>query len=164
MAHASLIERLAFGSTRHDDVTESHVSVVPRSTTMLVARVAMSVIFLVGGFAKLANTAGTIEHMQSVGIPAPHVLVYIAAYAEIFGGLALLTGFLARVGAIGLVVYLVITTLSFHAFWNYAGEEAVRQSTQFTKNLAVIGGLLLLFAVGPGRFSIDALLRKPHQP
>jgi putative oxidoreductase len=164
MAHSSLIERFAFGKTIEDDVAEPHISVVPRSTTMLVARLLIGAIFLVSGFAKLSDTAGTIGHMEAAGIPAPHVLVYVAAYAEIFGAIAVLGGFLARVGAIGLVTYLAITTLTMHAFWNYEGQQQLQQSVQFMKNLAIIGGLLLLFAVGPGRFSIDALLRKPRQP
>ena len=164
MPHTSLAERFAFGTTIDDGVAEPHVSVVPRSGTTLLARVLIAAIFLVSGFAKLADPAGTIGHMQSIGIPAPHVLVYIAGYAEIFGAVALLFGFLARVGALGLAVYLVITTVTFHAFWSYQGQEQLQQSIQFLKNLAIIGGLVLLFAVGPGRYSIDAKLRKPQQP
>jgi len=164
MPHTSLAERFAFGTTVDDGVAEPHISVVPRSGTTLIARVLIAAIFLVSGFAKLGDTAATIGHMQSVGIPAPHVLVYIAAYAEIFGAIALLTGFLARIGAIGLALFMVVTTLTFHAFWNYHGQEQMQQSIQFMKNLAITGGLVLLFAVGPGRYSVDAKLRKPRQP
>ncbi|MBA2545088.1 MAG: DoxX family protein [Deltaproteobacteria bacterium] len=164
MPHTSLAERFAFGTTVDDGVAEPHISVVPRSGTTLIARVLIAAIFLVSGFAKLSDPAGAIGHMQSVGIPAPHVLVYIAAYAEIFGAVALLFGFLARIGAFGLTVFMVITTVLFHAFWNYQGQEQIQQSVQFMKNLAIIGGLVLLFAVGPGRYSIDAKLRNPQQP
>ncbi len=160
MPHTSLAERFAFG-TPADYVPDTHIGAVPRSGTMLVARVLIGAIFLLSGFAKLTDTAGAIGHMQSVGVPAPHVLVYIAGYAEILGGLAVISGFLARVGALGLVVFLVITTLMFHAFWNYEGQEMIQQSVQFMKNLAIMGGLLMIFAVGPGRYSVDAKLRRP---
>lgn len=163
MPHVSLAKRFAFGTPAEDE-TEPHIGVVPRSATMLVARVLIGAIFLLSGFAKLSDTAGAIGHMQSVGIPAPHVLVYIVGYAEILGGLAVISGFLARVGAIGLVVFLVITTFTFHAFWNYEGQQMIQQNVQFMKNLAVMGGLLLLYAVGPGRYSVDARLRKPFSP
>jgi putative oxidoreductase len=163
MAHASLAERFAFGTPLEEDA-EPHIGVVPRSTTMLVARVLISAIFLLSGIAKLTDPAGAIGHMERVGLPNANVLLYVAAFAEILGGLAVLSGFLARVGSLGLVVYLAITTLVFHRFWELQGQEMVMQNVQFMKNLAIMGGLLLLYAVGPGRYSIDARLRRPFSP
>jgi putative oxidoreductase len=98
--------------------------------------------------------------MSEHGIPAPNVLVYVAALAEIFGGLSLLLGFLTRIGALGLTAFLVVTTLVFHDFWAVPGEQARMQMIQFMKNLAVIGGLVVVFATGAGRYSIDALIRR----
>ena len=163
MAHASIAERFAFG-TPADEVSEPHIGVVPRSATILVARVLMGAIFVLSGIAKLTDPAGAIGHMERSGIPSADVLVYVAAFAEILGGLAVISGFLARVGAIGLVVFLAITTLVMHAFWNFQGQEMIQQNVQFMKNLALMGGLLLLFAVGPGRYSIDARIRRPFSP
>jgi putative oxidoreductase len=51
-----------------------------------------------------------------------------------------------------------------HAFWNFEGQEQLMQNVQFMKNLAIIGGLMMVFAVGPGRLSIDAKMRKPFSP
>jgi putative oxidoreductase len=82
----------------------------------------------------------------------------------VLGGLAVLTGFLARVGALGLVVLLAIINVTMHAFWKFEGEQALMQNVQFMKNLSIMGGLLLLFAAGPGPISIDAKLRKPFSP
>lgn len=164
MAHASFIERFAFGRPVTEAEARPHIGVAQRSTTMLIARFLMAAIFIVSGYAKISDPAGAMGYMQSVGIPSAGVLVYVAGFAEILGGFSLALGVLARVGAIGLVALLVIINLTMHAFWTYEGAERLQQSVQFTKNLAVMGGLLLLFAVGPGRFSIDALLRRPLQP
>jgi len=163
MAHVSIAERFAFG-TPTEQVSEPRFGVLQRSGTMLVARILIGAIFLVSGFAKLGDHSGTAGHMAGVGIPAPDVLAYVAGWAEIIGGIAVMAGFLARIGAFALVAFLTITTLVFHAFWNYQGQELIQQSVQFMKNLAVIGGLLLLYAVGPGRYSIDAKLRRPLAP
>ncbi len=163
MAHASLAERFAFG-TPADEVSDPHIGVVPRSATMLVARILMGAIFVLSGVAKLADPAGAIGHMESAGVPSAGVLLYVAAFAEILGGVAVISGFLARIGAIGLFVYLAITTLVMHAFWNLEGQERLMQNVQFMKNLSIMGGLLLLFAAGPGRYSIDARIRRPFSP
>jgi putative oxidoreductase len=159
-----MAERFAFGTPMTEDEAEPHISVVPRSTTMLVARILMAAIFLTSGFAKLTDPAGAIGHMTASGIPAADVLVYVAGIAEILGGLSLVFGFFARLGALGLVVLLAIINVTMHAFWLVEGQERLMQTVQFVKNLAVMGGLLLLYAVGPGRFSIDWKMRKPMQP
>ncbi len=102
--------------------------------------------------------------MTKSGIPAADVLIYVAAFAEVFGGLAIISGFLARVGSIGLFVFMAIATLTMHAFWKFEGQEMIQQNIQFMKNLSIMGGLLVLWATGPGRFSIDAKLRRPSSP
>lgn len=140
------------------------VRVAPRPTMMLVGRIALGAIFLLSGIAKLADQQGTLQHMEQAGIPAPHLMLFIAAFAEIFGAAALMTGFLARLGALGLVVYLAITTLVFHHFWTMEGDEAKTQMVNFMKNLSIIGGLLVLSAAGAQNYSIDARRRRPVEP
>lgn len=102
--------------------------------------------------------------MQQAGIPAANVLFYVAAFAEILGGIALMTGCLTRLAGIGLAIYLVITTLVFHQFWAAAGAEQTAQLVNFTKNVAILGGLFMLIANGAGRYSIDASVRHPIDP
>ena len=163
MAHPSLAERFAFG-TPIETVSEPHVGTVQRSTALLIGRILIGAIFLVSGLAKLTDPAGAIGYMAKAGIPAADVLVYVAGFAEILGGLAVISGFLARIGAIGLFVFMAITTLTMHAFWNFQGQERIMQNVQFMKNLSIMGGLLMLWATGPGRFSIDARVRRPYSP
>lgn len=162
--HTSTAERFAFGTPLDPVADDTPIHLVPRAGTALVARVLMSAIFLLSGFAKLTDPAGAQGYMNMVGIPHSDVLVYVAGVAELCGGIALLFGFLTRIGALGLFVYLIPTTLIFHHFWDISGAEQKMQMVNFMKNLAIMGGLLAIWAWGPGRFSIDYRMRKPMQP
>ena len=142
---------------------DTPIHLAPRNTTLLVARIFMAAIFLTSGIAKLTDPGGAQGYMNMAGIPHADVLVYVAGLAELCGGLALLFGFLTRVGALGLFLYLIPTTIFFHHFWDMSGAEAKTQMVNFMKNLTIMGGLLALSAHGPGRFSLDHKLRKPME-
>lgn len=150
------IARFAFGRP----VAADRPVVAARPTTALIGRALLAAIFVISGIAKFAEYDQTVGYAQSQGLPWASGLIVIAALAEIAGGLSILTGFLTRIGALGLVVYLVITTLVFHDFWNLAGAERQTQMVNFLKNLAIMGGLALLIAHGAGRYSIDRGIRR----
>jgi putative oxidoreductase len=162
--HVSLGERLAYGTPIDPVLDHTEIHVVPRSTTALIGRLLIAAIFLLSGTAKLVDTATTAQYMSAVGIPHAETLAIIAGLAEICGGLAVACGFLTRMAALGLILYLIPTTLIFHSFWNFDEPEMKMQMVNFMKNLCIIGGLTMLFGFGPGRFSIDAKLRQPKQP
>lgn len=159
----SIAERVAYGTPIDPVADDTPIHLVPRSGTALLGRILISAIFITGGIAKLTDPAGTVGYMSSAHVPAADVLVYVAGLAEVLGGLAVLLGFLSRLGALGLFIYLIPTTYFFHGFWRLEGAEQQMQMVQFWKNLAIMGGLLLLFAHGPGRYSIDAKLRRPKE-
>jgi putative oxidoreductase len=156
----SLAERVAFGRPMEAAEDTARLHLAPRPTTALIGRILIAAIFVLGGITKLTHVDATAGYMSSVGIPAPSTLAIIAGIAELAGGLAILAGFLTRIAALGLLVYLIVTTLVFHHFWNLSGAEQQMQMTQFLKNLAIMGGLFLLVAHGPGRYSLDARLRR----
>lgn len=160
---ATMAERIAYG-TPVEAAEEETIRVADRPGTALIGRIAISVIFFVSGFAKLVDVSGTAGHMAATGIPQPETLAVIAGLAEIFGAAAIMFGLLTRVGALGLIVYMVPTTLIFHAFWNYTGDAQRMQLVNFLKNVSIIGGLAMIFAYGPGRYSLDARVRRPMQP
>src|SRR5277367_232436 len=111
-------------------------------------------IFLVGAYAgsgvsKLTNPAGMAGFMTNVGhIPAGMVtpLLYLSAAIEIIGALLIIVGFKARYAAIVLFLWLIPVTYLFHA--------SQGDPIQTMKNVAMMGGLLLLAAHGPGEFAI----------
>lgn len=119
----------------------------------LIARICLAGIFLWSGFGKIQNPAGTLQLMASMGIPFTPVLLIGSIIFELGGAFSMLLGYKTRWGAIALVIFMIPTTLIFHA---RVGDPM--QIIQLLKNLAIIGGLLMLIYAGPGRLSLD--LRK----
>lgn len=118
----------------------------------LAARIFLTILFLHSGLNKILDFGGTQEYMASSGIPAglTGFLLVCSIIIEILGALSVILGYKARWGAIALIVFLVPTTLLFHT--NFAESMQV---TQFFKNLALIGGLLMVVYFGSGPLSID---------
>lgn len=130
------------------------------ATPALIGRLLLAAIFLVSGIAKLTDTATTVSHMTAAGIPYADTLALVAGAAEVLGAIAIATGFLTRAAAVGLILFMIPTTLIFHAFWNVGGEQRLTQMVNFMKNLAIIGGLFVLMAQGAGRLSLDHRMRR----
>jgi putative oxidoreductase len=119
------------------------------AATQLTGRALLSAIFIMAGVSKLGAWAGTQGYMESMGVPGTLLPLVIAL--EIGGGLAVLLGWQARLGAFLLAGFSVVSALIFHADF---GDQT--QSILFMKNLAMAGGLLVLVASGAGAWSIDA--------
>jgi putative oxidoreductase len=127
----------------------------------LIARTFLAVIFIQTGFAKLTDFAGTQQQIAGAGIPLPFLVTIFTIAFEILGGLALILGYKARIGGILLLIFLVPATLTFH---NPIADPS--QWIQFMKNLAIIGGLLMVVAYGSGPVSLerqDTLSDEPRQ-
>ena len=122
----------------------------------LVGRALIAVLFIPAGFSKIAGFAGTAGYIASQGVPLPQVAAAIAIAAELGLGLLLLVGFQARLAAIGLAIFLAVITPIFHNFWASSAAEVMMQQQAFFKNIAVLGGLLVIAAFGAGGWSVDA--------
>jgi len=114
-------------------------------------RLLLASLFLLSGFGKIADPAGTMGYISSVGLPFPHLTYAIALAVEIAGGLALVVGFHTRAVALVVAVYSVVAAVAFHR--NFAD---LNQMVHFLKNIAIAGGLLQVIAFGAGALSIDA--------
>jgi putative oxidoreductase len=162
IAEKRFLDRQDMGNERDeqlcDDIAE-HVS-SGAATMALIGRFLIAAIFLMSGIAKLTDTSGTVTHMTSMGIPYPETLAIVAGVAEVLGAVSIALGLLTRVGAFGLILSMIPTTVIFHGFWNYHGAERLPQMVNFMKNLAIIGGLSTLVAFGATRFSIDHRVRR----
>jgi putative oxidoreductase len=123
--------------------------------TVLVGRILLSLIFLISAAGKLFNFTGTAGMMSAKGFPVASLFLVGALAFELLGGLSVLTGYKARLGAAALIIFLIPTTLIFHNFWAYQGMEQQMQAAMFLKNLAIAGGLALVIAFGPGPLSVD---------
>lgn len=122
----------------------------------LIGRILLAVLFVPAGFGKIAGFSGTVGYATAMGLPLPTVGVAIALVIELFGGLALLIGYRARVAAIALAVFTLVASVFFHAYWAVPAEQQMVQQLLFFKNIAVVGGLLAFAAFGAGGWSLDA--------
>jgi len=120
----------------------------------LIGRILLSAIFLMSAFGKIANFAGTQQYMSAYGMPLTAFFLVCAIILEIGGGFSILLGYKAKVGAIALIVFLIPATLIFHTKFS----DQV-QMIMFMKNLAIMGGLLLVLGFGAGPLSLDAFLK-----
>jgi putative oxidoreductase len=130
-----------------------------RDFLILVARVLIGLIYVLSGWGKVTGIAAFIASLERQGVPAASVLGYLGAITEFFGGLAILLGFGTRWAALAIFIFTIAATLIGHRYWE-AVDPALRrtQQTQFLKNLTMMGGMVLLFITGGGRFSLDRLL------
>jgi len=121
----------------------------------LIGRIFLAVIFLVSGFGKIGGFEGLIGQIASKGFPVPEAFAAATVAIELGASLMLVFGWKARWAAFLLAVFTAVVTVFFHNFWAMPEAQKAMQEIQFMKNLAVIGGLLMVIAFGPGRLSID---------
>lgn len=120
-----------------------------KSYAVVLARILLGLVFLVAGWGKLTGFEGTVAYIASAGLPVPSVLAVLTIIIELGGAIMLIVGFHARIAAFALAVFTVLATLAYHM--NLADQL---QQIMFLKNLAIIGGLLMVKVYGPGPFRI----------
>ena len=121
----------------------------------LIGRIALAAIFVLSGLQKVVDFTGTASMIASAGVPLPTVAAAVAVVIELGGGLAIFAGWMTRVAALAIVVFLIIVSPIFHNFWTMEGEARMMNQVMFLKNVSMLGGFLLLMAFGPGRYSVD---------
>jgi putative oxidoreductase len=121
----------------------------------VLGRIGLAVLFLWSAYTKFAYMAPTIAYMKAYGMPAAEFLVWPAAVLEVVAGAMLLLGWKARWAALALAGYTVVSMLIFHAYWGVPADQVQNQQIHFMKNLAILGGLLFVFARGSGRYALD---------
>ena len=92
-------------------------------------------------------------------MPFAAVMAPIGAAVEFFGGLAIVLGIETRYAAALMIAFVIVATLISHRFWEYQDAARQMQLTHFSKNMAIIGGFVLLFVQGGGRFAVARLWR-----
>jgi len=126
-----------------------------QSLAALFGRIFLSAIFLFSAFGKITDWSSFAHQMDQKGMPAVPVLLAGALTFELLGGLSVLLGFYGRVGAVLLILFLIPTTLIFHNFWAAEAAQQMNQMQHFLKNVAILGGLFVVSALGTDGFSID---------
>ena len=107
-------------------------------------------------------TSGTIALAAQHGVPMASLLVPASGLVALAGGLSLLFGYRAKLGAWLLVLFLVPVTFTIHNFWAVSDPMMFQiQLTMFMRNVMLIGGALLVAYYGAGELSLDAYMAQP---
>ena len=123
----------------------------------LISRLLISAIFVQGALGKIMEWSGQASYMQSHHLPAQLIpaMLGVALLIEAGGVLCLLLGWKARAAAFIMFLYLGMVSVLLHNFWVQPGASAGGMQTQFLKNVGIMGGLLMIAASGPGKWSLD---------
>lgn len=121
----------------------------------LLGRICLVVLFISSGWSKIGGFDQTAAMMASQGLPMAQVLLVITIALELGGSVLIALGYKARWAGLLLALWLIPVTLTFHHFWDLPADQVQNQSINFFKNVSIFGGMLLLFAFGPGRYSVD---------
>jgi putative oxidoreductase len=119
-----------------------------QSAAALVGRLLLAALFLLEGWSKLRGYGPAAAYMERFSVPGLLLPAVIAV--ELAGGILLVVGWQTRCAALALAIFCIVAALLFHL--NFADRNQV---LHFEKDLAIAGGLLVLAAFGPGRFSLD---------
>jgi putative oxidoreductase len=122
---------------------------------MLLARACLAAVFLYSALDKIMHRGDAIAELEMFKL-APALRWPVIA-VQLAGGLSVLLGIYTGPGALLLAGFTIVATLIAHKFWIGSGPPQRRQMTIALEHLAIVGGLLLLAAVGPGRFSLDRM-------
>lgn len=123
---------------------------------LLLGRLFMAAMFLPSGLQKASDLADFTHLLEARGFPNPHTLALLGTIVEIAGPIALILGIASRLTAILLILFVAFATYTSHMFWLEPDSTLLlTQKVQFFKNLAIAGGLLFYFAVGPGAIALE---------
>jgi putative oxidoreductase len=123
---------------------------------ILAARLLLATLFLIFGWRKLRDFSGTVSQMAQLGVPVPVLAAAVATFMELPVAFAVAVGAFTRPSALLMFFYTLGTALIGHRYWTLTGTDQVNSMDSFYKNLAIMGGFLLLYMTGAGKYSIDA--------
>jgi putative oxidoreductase len=122
---------------------------------VLLGRVFFALIFLMAGLNHFSSQ--TISYAASQGVPLASIAVPFSGVLALFGGLSILLGYRAKLGAWLIALFLVGVTPMMHKFWTVPDPMMHQmQMVMFMKNLAMLGGALLISQFGSGPWSLDS--------
>ena len=119
-----------------------------QSVSAPVGRLLLALIFIMAGLDKIGSYAGTQGYMEAMGVPGGLLPLVIAL--EVLGGLAILAGWQARLAALALAGFTLLSAFLFHG--DFSDQM---QMMMFMKNITIAGGFLVIVAHGAGAYSLD---------
>jgi putative oxidoreductase len=125
---------------------------------ILAARLLLATLFLIFGARKVRDYSGTVAQMVQLSVPTPVLAAVVAIFMELPVAFAIAIGVFTRPAAALMALYSLGTALIGHRYWTVTGAGYVDSLDGFYKDLSIMGGFLLLFITGAGKYSIDAFL------
>ena len=120
----------------------------------LLGRLCFALIFLMFGARHFMSQ--TIAYAASQGVPMASIAVPFSGILAVLGGLSILVGYRAKIGAWLIVLFLVGVTPMMHNFWAVSDPMSKQiQMIMFFKNVSILGGALLITQLGSGAWSLD---------
>lgn len=126
-----------------------------RPLLLLIARIAIVLLFIIFGLPKMTGFDGTVQYMAKLGTPMPMLAAIIAVVMEIPAAILIVLGFFTRPIALLFVFYTLGTAVIGHPYWDMNGDAVMPNMINFYKNISIAGAFLLLAVTGPGAISID---------
>ncbi len=126
-------------------------------TVILAARLFLAALFLIFGWRKLRDYSDTVSQMVRDGLRLPVLAAAVAIFMELPVAFAVAVGAFTRPSTVLMAFYTLGTSLIEHRYWTMKGADRVANMENFYKNLSIMGGFLLLYVTGAGKYSIDAL-------
>ena len=111
---------------------------------MIIGRILFSYVFIAAGLNHLAKAKPYIEFAQTQKVKFPRASTYLSGLVLLLGGLSIVLGVYADVGALVLVVVLLVMAVKMHNFWSKTDEHA---QGAFCKNVSMAGAALFFFAL-----------------
>lgn len=146
-------ETMAAGSAAIPYATEN--ASAAKGAVVLLGRLFFAAIFLTAGPNHFTKQA--IAYAASQGVPSASVAVPVSGLLAILGGLSIVLGYRAKVGAWLIALFLVPVSFMMHKFWTVSDPMMAQiQMIMFMKNVAMLGGALLISQFGAGPWSLDA--------
>lgn len=120
---------------------------------VLLGRFFYSALFILASFGHFSKES--IAYAATSGVPYPEFLVPLSGVIAFLGGVSILLGYKARLGAWLLIIFLLPVTLMMHQFWGISDPEAaMMDQIMFMKNMSLIGAALLITHFGSGPYSL----------
>lgn len=115
----------------------------------LIGRILLGGYFIYNGYNHFSNLSGMSGYAKAKGVPAARAGVIIAGIMLALGGLAVVANRYAILGMCLIVLALIPITIMMHPFWKEKdGNARMMERIQFTKNMGLIGALILLISIG----------------
>lgn len=123
---------------------------------ILIGRILLAWVFVGSAYGAMANFSGSVGYFRSLNVPAPELFTTTTVALEVLISAGLIFGVGTRYVAVLLFLFVLTATAIAHRYWEYPpGPQRIGQYNNFLKNISIMGGAMLIFVTGGGRFSLD---------